>query len=331
VYKDADNIVADQFAARATPETLVIDHSGTVLYHGSIDDSQDTAQIHNQWLRAALDTVIAGKPAEKAKTKAFGCTIKSVKKGSGANRSRSGDDDRMQRFVPVEALFEGRHFDGQIIIRCVSWYTSFKLSLRDLVIIMADRGITLTHTTILRWVQHYLPEFEKCWSRYARPVGGSWRMDETYIKVRGSWVYLYRAVDKAGRTVDFFLRRNRDVTAAKTFLRNAMKNRRTPTKITLDAYAASHRAVREMKETGELPRRVRVRSSQYLNNLVEQDHRRIKHRIRPMLRFKRFDNAAVTIGGIELAEQIKKGQFKTGKFGNRKSTISELWNAALAA
>ena len=237
----------------------------------------------------------------------------------------------MQRFVPVEALFKGRHFDGQIIILCVSWYTSFKLSLRDLVIMMADRGITLTHTTILRWVQHYLPEFEKRWSRYARPVGGSWRMDETYIKVRGSWVYLYRAVDKAGRTVDFFLSRNRDVTAAKTFLRNAMKNRRTPTKITLDAYAASHRAVREMKETGELPRRVKVRSSQYLNNLVEQDHRRIKQRIRPMLGFKRFDHAAVTISGIELAEQIKKGQFKTGKFGKRKATMSELWNAALAA
>jgi transposase-like protein len=122
---------------------------------------------------------------------------------------------------------------------------------------MADRGITLTHTTILRWVQHYLPEFEKRWSRYARPVGGSWRTDETYIKVRGSWVYLYRAVDKAGQTVDFYLSRNRDVNAAKTFLHNAMKKRRTPTKITLDAYAASHRAVREMKETGELARRAR--------------------------------------------------------------------------
>ena len=165
-----------------------------------------------------------------------------------------------------------------------------------------------------------------------RPAGSSDPAPPpTRLKVRGSWVYLYRAVDKAGRTVDFFLSRNRDVTAAKAFLRNAMKNRRTPTKITLDAYAASHRAVREMKETGELPPGVKVRSSQYLNNLVEQDHRRIKQRIRPMLGFKRFDHAAVTISGIELAEQIKKGQFKTGKFGNRKSTMSELWNAALAA
>ena len=153
----------------------------------------------------------------------------------------------------------------------------------------------------------------------------------TRLKVSGSWVYLYRAVDKAGRTVDFFLSRNRDVNAAKAFLRKAMNHRRKPTKITLDAYAASHRAVREMKETGELPRRVRVRSSQYLNNLVEQDHRRIKQRIRPMLGFKRFDHAVITISGIELAEQIKKGQFKTGKFGKRKATMSELWNAALAA
>jgi transposase-like protein len=254
-----------------------------------------------------------------------------AEKGSGANASVGGDDEGMQRFVPIEDLFKGRHFDRQIIVLCVSWYASFKLSLRDLVIMMADRGISVTHTTILRWVQRYLPEFEKRWRRYARPVGGSWRMDETYIKVHGQWVYLYRAVDKAGQTVDFFLSRNRDVNAAKSFLRSAMKNTRVPTKITLDAYAASHRAVREMKEEGELPCRVKVRSSQYLNNLVEQDHRRVKQRIRPMLGFKRFDNAVVTISGIELAEKIKKGQFKTGKLGGSDTTMTELWNAALAA
>jgi transposase-like protein len=219
----------------------------------------------------------------------------------------------------------------QPFFRSKHWYASFKLSLRDLVIKMADRGIRLTHTTILRWVQRYLPEFEKRWSRYARPVGGSWRMDETYIKVGGRWVYLYRAVDNAGRTIDFFLSRNRDVNAAKAFLRGAMKKTRPPNKITLDAYAASHRAVREMKEAGELPQRVRVRSSQYLNNLIEQDHRRVKQRIRSMLGFKRFDNAAVTISGIELAEKIQKGQFNTGKLGDRKATMSERWNAALAA
>ena len=197
----------------------------------------------------------------------------------------------MQPFGPVESLFKGRHFDGQIIVLCVSWYTSFKLSLRDLVIMMADRGVTLTHTTILRWVQHYLPEFEKRWNRYARPVGGFWRMDETYVKVRGSWVYLYRAVDKAGWTVDFFLSRNRDVNAAKTFLRNAMKNRRTPTKITLDAYAASHRAVREMKENGELPRRVKVR---FALSAAEDVEAKIVAAHDPVLAFNNERDALIT-------------------------------------
>ena len=237
----------------------------------------------------------------------------------------------MQRFVPIEDLFKGRHFDRQIIVLCVSWYTSFKLSLRDLVIMMADRGISVTHTTILRWVQRYLPEFEKRWRRLRSTRRRIVEDGRDLYKVHGPWVYLYRAVDKAGQRVDFFLSRNRDVNAAKSFLRSTMKNACVPTKITLDAYAASHRAVREMKEDGELPGRVKVRSSQYLNNLVEQDHRRVKQRIRPMLGFKRFDNAVVTISGIELAEKIKKGQFKTGKLGGCDATMTELWNAALAA
>src|SRR5579863_5198085 len=99
----------------------------------------------------------------------------------------------MKRFVRIENLFKGRHVDGQIIILCLAWYTSFKLSLRDLVIMMADHGISVTHTTILRWIQQYLPEFEKRWWRYARPVGGSWRIDESYVEVRGQCGYPYRA------------------------------------------------------------------------------------------------------------------------------------------
>src|SRR3989442_1283075 len=151
-----------------------------------------------------------------------------------------GDDGQMPRFVPVEELFKGRHFDREILVLCVRWYLSFKLSFRDLVAMMSERGIGIAHTTILRWVQHYTPEFEKRWKRFARPVGGSWRMDETYIRVKGEWVYLYRAVDKSGETVDFYLSRKRDVNAAKAFLRKAMKDERIPAKITLDAYAASH-------------------------------------------------------------------------------------------
>jgi len=134
-------------------------------------------------------------------------------------------------------------------------------------------------------------------------------VDETYLKIKGQWVYLYRAVDKAGRTVDFLLSRRRDIAAAKRFFSRATRQHGVPRVITLDGYAASHRAVAKLKEVGTLPRRVRVRSCKYLNNVVEQDHRRIKQRIRPMLGFKRFETAAVTIRGIELAEKIKKQQF----------------------
>ncbi len=229
----------------------------------------------------------------------------------------------MPRFVPVEELFKGRHFDREILVLCVRWYLSFKLSFRDLVAMMSERGIGIAHTTILRWVQHYTPEFEKRWERYARSTGGSWRMDE--------WMYLYRAVDKAGKTVDFYLSRKRDVNAAKAFLRKALKGQRIPTKITLDAYAASHRAVAELKSSGELPKRVRVRTSKYLNNTIEQDHRRVKQRLRPMLGLKSFRTATVVIGGIELADKIKKGQFKIGKLGGRSATMPNIWQAALAA
>jgi transposase-like protein len=231
----------------------------------------------------------------------------------------------------AQELFKGRHFDQEIIVLCIRWYLTFKLSSRDLVQMMAERGIALAHTTILRWVQRYVPEFEKRWSRYARPVGDSWRVDETYIKVRGQWVYLYRAVDKRGHTVDFLLSKRRDVVAAKRFFSRAMKQHGAPRVITLDGYAASHRAVTNLKAAGTLPRRVRVRSCKYLNNVVEQDHRRIKQRVRPMLGFKCFDTAAVTIRGIELAEKIKKGQFNLATLAGKPATASETWVAVLGA
>ena len=155
-------------------------------------------------------------------------------------------------------------------------------------------------------------------------------MDETYVKVRGEWMYLYRAVDQVGQTVEFHLSRRRDRNAAKTFLRKAMRNQGVPTKITLDASAASHRAVADLKENGELPRHVQVRTSKYLNNRVEQDHRRIKQRLRPMLGWKSFRTAAVVISGIELAEKIKKAQFTLSKPGGRRAPMSEIWQLALA-
>ena len=228
-------------------------------------------------------------------------------------------------------LFKGRHFDQDVIVLCVRWYLSYKLSSRDLVDMIGERGIELAHTTILRWVQRYVPEFEKRWSRHARSVSGPWRCDETYVKVKGRWTYLYRAVDKQGRTVDFLLTAKRDVAAAKRFFQKATNGNGMPRVITLDAYAGSHRAVRELKAEGKMPKRVRVRSSKYLNNGIEQDHRRVKHRIGPMLGFKRFDTAAVSIGDIELAAKIKKRQFKVGKLLGRPTTIPAIWTAAVAA
>jgi len=148
---------------------------------------------------------------------------------------------------------------------------------------------------------------------------------------QGRWAYLYRAVDQSGKTVDFYLSRERDVNAAKAFRRKAMKAERIPAKITLDAYAASQPAVADRKENGELPKRVRVRTSKYSNNTIEQDHRRVKQRLHPMLGLKSFRTAAVVIGGLELAEKIKKGQFKLGKLGGRTATMPEIWQAALAA
>jgi transposase-like protein len=122
----------------------------------------------------------------------------------------------------ASSLFRGRHFERTIIILCVRWCITYKLGYRDLVEIMSERGVAVSHTTILRWVQHYVPEFEKRWNRYARPVGTSWRVDETYIRVRGRWAYLYRAVDRQGPMVDFLLSEHRDIAAAKRFFTGAV-------------------------------------------------------------------------------------------------------------
>src|SRR5277367_5206236 len=238
----------------------------------------------------------------------------------------------MGKLMGIEQLFEGRHFDREVIILCVRWYLRFKLSLRDLVEMMAERGLSLAHTTIMRWVWRYAPEFEKRWKRFAQAVGRSWRVDETYVKIRGEWCYLYPAMDRAGRTVDFRLSAKRDVAAAKAFFRKAIKGQHdAPRTITLDGYAASHRAVRELKADGLLPAETKLRSSKYLNNLIEQDHRGVKQRIATMLGFKGFAIAAITIAGIELMHRIRKGQFGLGGLGVQGRLAPAVWNAVLQA
>ena len=233
--------------------------------------------------------------------------------------------------IRLDKLFKGRHFEREIIILCVRWYLRFKLSFRDLVEMIAERGLSLAHTTIMRWVQGFAPEFDRRWNRFARQSGDSWRVDETYIKIRGVWTYLYRAVDQEGRTVDFRLSPRRDVTAARLFFRKALKTQgRPPRVITLDGYAASHRAVRETPEENEVWNDTKLRSSKYLNNIVEQDHRAIKARIGAMLGFKSFRRAKVTIAGIELLHRIRKNQFDLSKLPIQTKTTPTMWNAVLA-
>ena len=197
---------------------------------------------------------------------------------------------------------------------------------------IAERGISLAHTTFMCWIQRYVPEFEKRWNRFACRAGASWRVDETCVKNKGRWTYLYRAVDKEGKTVDFLLRAKRDVAAAKAFFRRAFKSQgRLPRAITLDGYQASHRAALEILGEHRRSKRVQIRSSKYLNNLIEQDHRSIKLRLGPMLGLKRFQRASITIAGIELMHRIRKGQFKLGKLCIKDNRAPEIWNAVLAA
>jgi transposase-like protein len=239
----------------------------------------------------------------------------------------------MRRHTPRNFLFSRRRFEDNVIILCVRWYLRFKLSYRDMAEIAWELGVSVSPSTILRWVVRYAEEFANRWLAFEQRVGRSWRADETYVKVGGQWMFLYRAVDQRGRTVESYLSRTRDVAAAKAFFRKALKHHGEPRSITLDAFKPSHAALRRMGMQNEFNFRwenpVKIRSCKYLNNIVEQDHRRIKSRVQPMLGFKKFYNARRVLIGVELLQKLHKGQYRVPRsFGD---TLDAIWSNVLAA
>ena len=199
-----------------------------------------------------------------------------------------------------------------MILLCVRWYLRYSLSYRDLEEIMAERGLSVNHVTIWRWVQRYAPILSQRIRREMRHPNRSWRVDETYVQVAGRWTYLYRAVDSGGDTIDFMLSPKRDLTAAKLFLRQALlrPGARRPRVINVDGHPAYARAIAELKQSGELGRRCRCRPVPYLNNIIEQDHRFIKKRIIASLGFRSTEGARRTIEGYEAMHVIRKGQIR---------------------
>jgi transposase-like protein len=190
---------------------------------------------------------------------------------------------------------------------------------------MAERGISVDHSTVHRWAITLLPVLEKAFRGSKRKVGRSWRMDEIYIKVKGEWKYLYRAVDKAGDTIDFLLRAHRDKVAACRFFEQAFEQNGAPEKVTVDK-SGSNVAALEAINAG-LGERIVVRQVKYLNNIVEQDHRAIKRRTRPMLGLKDFRWARILLSGIELMHMIRKGQMRNDDGGQ---TAAQLFYALAA-
>ncbi|EIM30050.1 transposase [Microvirga lotononidis] len=212
-------------------------------------------------------------------------------------------------------VFKGRHFDRSVILLCIRWYLAYNLSLRNLEEMMVERGISVDHATIHRWVIRYSPELLKRFNSCKRSVTGKWHIDETYIKVRGQWRYLYRAIDSNGDMVEFWFSERRNLAAAKRFLRKAPKRHGRPERIVIDGSQTNREAILSCDAEGRLQdhsrhrlKPIRIRRSAYLNNRIEQDHRAIKRRVRPMLGFKAMNSARVILGGIEMIHMMRKQQ-----------------------
>ncbi|HGE5782857.1 IS6 family transposase (plasmid) [Bacillus cereus] len=209
-----------------------------------------------------------------------------------------------------ENLFKWKHYQPDMILLTVRWYLRYNLSFRDLVEMMEERGLSIAHTTIMRWVHQYGPELDERVRRHLKTTNDSWRVDETYVKVKGQWMYLYRAVDSEGNTIDFYLSESRDKQAAKRFFKKALAASHIckPRVITVDKNPAYPVAIQELKEEKRMPEGIQIRQVKYLNNIVEQDHRFIKKRVRSMLGFKSYETATSILSGVEAMHMMKKRQ-----------------------
>ncbi len=212
--------------------------------------------------------------------------------------------------MPSDNPFKWRQFEPALILQCVRWYLRYALSYRDLEDMMRERGLCVDHTTIYRWVQRYAPEIDKRCRPFLRRTNDSYRIDETYVRVAGAWTYLYRGVDSNGDTLDFLLRATRDRKAAIAFFRKTLGAAHTtpPRVVTVDKNPAYPVAFEAVRHEGLVRPRSNLRQCKYLNNIIEQDHRFIKRRTRPMLGFKLFTTAWRTLRGIEIMHALRKGQ-----------------------
>jgi IS6 family transposase len=216
-------------------------------------------------------------------------------------------------------LFKGRHFKYEIIIWAVRWYCKYGISYRDLEEMAVERGLKLDHSTIYRWVIFYAPKILDKLKWYWKPkIGFSWRADETYIKVKGKWVYLYRALDKCGNTIDFYLSSTRNTSAAKRFLSKALNSTPKcayPSTINTDRNPTYAKAILELKAEGKCHEDLEHRQVKYLNNIIESDHGKLKRLIKPTLGFKSMKTAYATIKGFEVMQMFNKGRFELWKYG----------------
>jgi putative transposase len=214
--------------------------------------------------------------------------------------------DRTKMMEALRGVVQRMHYPLEVMLVCVRWYAAYPLSFRNIEEMMAERGVFVDHSTLHRWSIKMLPVLAAAFRRRKRPVGLSWRMDETYIKVGGQWKYLYRAVDRDGDTIDFLLSAKRDHAAARAFFERAIDLHGVPDKITIDKSGSNTAAIVSIQADSGLT--IEMRQSKYLNNIVEQDHRAIKRITRPMLGFKTFRCARILIAGIEVMHMIRKGQ-----------------------